>query len=42
MISDYGKQHYKELITETNPMFNIDDIVEEQGISKTLLYIEYI
>ena len=31
MISDFGKEHYKELITETNPLFNIDDIVDEQG-----------
>ena len=32
MISDFGKEHYKELITEGNPLFNIDDIVDEQGI----------
>jgi hypothetical protein len=31
MISDFGKEHYKELITEGNPLFNIDDIVDEQG-----------
>ena len=32
MISDFGKQRYKEVVTETNPLFNIDNIVDEQGI----------
>lgn len=42
MISDFGKEHYKELITEANPLFNIDDIVDEQGIHNQLFIINLI